>query len=76
VARLCRFDDPTEPDALRALDLFDRYERLSARDTVFAAFTLNRGIDMVLSVDADLDGIEGLTRVDPGDLTAVEALAG
>jgi hypothetical protein len=31
---------------------------------------------MVLSVDADLDGIEGLTRVEPGDLDAVEALAG
>jgi uncharacterized protein len=74
VARLCRFDDLSEADALRALDLFDRYPRLSARDAVFAAFALNRGIDAVLSVDADLDGIEGLTRIDPADSDAVESL--
>jgi uncharacterized protein len=67
VARLCRFDDLNWSDAMRALDLFDRYERLSARDAVFAAFALNRGIQIVLSVDTDLDGIEGLTRVDPAD---------
>jgi predicted nucleic acid-binding protein len=75
VARLCRFDDLSEADALRALDLFDHYERLSARDAVFAAFALNREIDTILSVDTDLDGIEGLTRVDPGDTDALEALA-
>jgi uncharacterized protein len=74
VARLCRFDYLTEADAVRALDLYDRYERLSARDAVFAAFALNRGIDTILSVDADLNGIEGLTRVDPADRAAVEAL--
>jgi predicted nucleic acid-binding protein len=60
---------------MRALDLFERYERLTARDAVFAAFALNRGIDTILSVDADLDGIEGLTRVDPADRDAIEALA-
>jgi predicted nucleic acid-binding protein len=76
VARLCRLDELTEADALLALDLFERYERLSARDAVFAAFALNRDIDTILSVDADLDGIEGLTRVDPADRAAVEALAG
>ena len=76
VARLCRFDYLTEADAVRALDLYDRYERLSARDAVFAAFALNHGIDTILSVDADLDGIDGLTRVDPADRAAVEALAG
>lgn len=74
VARLCRFDDLNEADALRALDLFDRHGRLSARDAVFAAFALNRGIDTVLSVDTDLDGIEGLTRVDPADSDALDAL--
>jgi predicted nucleic acid-binding protein len=74
VARLCRFDDLSDADALRALDLFDRHERLSARDAVFAAFALNRGIDTILSVDTDLDGIDGLTRVDPADSDALEAL--
>lgn len=75
VALLCRFDDLREADAVRALELFAQYERLSARDAVFAAFALNREIDVILSVDADLDGIDGLTRVDPGDLDAVERLA-
>jgi uncharacterized protein len=37
VARLCRFDELNWSDAMRALDLFDRYECLSARDAVFAA---------------------------------------
>lgn len=74
VARLCRFDALSEADAFRALDLFDRYESLSARDAVFAAFALNRGIDAILSVDTDLDGIEGLTRVDPADSDGLAAL--
>jgi uncharacterized protein len=74
VARLCRFDELSEADALRALDLFARYESLSASDAVFAAFALNRGIDTILSVDTDLDGIEGLTRVDPADPDGLEAL--
>jgi len=76
VALLCRFDDLTERDAMRALDQFVRYERLSARDASFTAFALNRGFDTILSVDRDLDGIEGLTRVDPADTSAVAALAG
>jgi predicted nucleic acid-binding protein len=74
VARLCRFHDLTEADALRAMDLFDRYERLTARDAMFAAFALNRGIDAVLSVDTDLDGIADLTRIDPSDRQALESL--
>jgi uncharacterized protein len=75
VARLCRFDDLTEADALRALDLFERHQRLSARDAVFGAFALNRGIHTILSVDADLDGIEGLTRIDPSDASGLGTLA-
>lgn len=76
VARLCRFDQLTEEDARGGLDLFERYEQLSARDAAFAAFALNREIPAVLSVDRDLDGIAGLQRVDPADGAAVEALAG
>ena len=74
VARLCRFDDLGEADALLGLELFERYPRLSARDAVLVAFALNRGIAAILSVDTDLDEIDGLTRIDPGDSEAVEAL--
>lgn len=76
VALLCRFDDLTERDAIAALDLFVRHDRLTARDASFAAFALNRGVDAILSVDRDLDGIDGLTRVDPADVASVAALAG
>ncbi len=74
VARLCRIGDLTKSDALRALDLFDDHERLTARDAMFAAFALNRDIGTILSVDPDFDGIEGLARIDPADRGAVEAL--
>lgn len=74
VVSLCRFDDLSEADTRRALDLFERHERLTARDAVFVAFALNRGIDAILSVDRDLDGIDGLTRIDPADSHAVDAL--
>lgn len=40
-------------------------------DAMFAAFALNRGIRVVLSADTDLEGIEGLRRIDPA---AVEEL--
>lgn len=74
VARLCRFHDLTEEDAQLGIELFTRYGRLSARDATFAALALNRQIPAVLSVDRDLDGIDGLARIDPADRSAVEAL--
>lgn len=74
VARLCRFHELTEDDARTGVDLFERYERLSARDATFVAFALNRDIPAILSVDRDLDGISGLRRVDPADRPALETL--
>lgn len=74
VARLCDFHDLTEADARLGIDLFGRHRRLSARDAAFAAFALNRAIGAILSVDRDLDGIEGLTRIDPSDREAVAVL--
>lgn len=76
VALLCSFDDLTESDARRGIDLFERHETLSARDASFAAFALNREVSAVLSVDAAFDRIDGLRRVDPTDADAVAELAG
>src|SRR5688500_3821045 len=76
VAALCRLHDVRTEDVQRALDLFERSDRLGARDAVFAAIALERGIAAILSPDRDFDGITELTRVDPADGTAVAALAG
>ena len=76
VAALCRLHDVRPEDVRRALDLFERSDRLGARDAVFAAIALERGIAAILSPDRDFDGIAELTRVDPADGATVAALAG
>ncbi len=47
-----------------------------ARDAVFAALALNRGIDAILATDRAFDGIEGLERIDPADEQTVSTLIG
>lgn len=76
VAQLCAIDDLGRADALLGLDLYERHDRLSSRDAVFAAFALNRGIAHLLSADDDLDGIDGLLRIDPRDGPAIDGLSG
>jgi predicted nucleic acid-binding protein len=75
VARLCLLHEVRADDVLRGLDLYARNERLDARDAVFAAVALNRGITAILSPDRAFDDVAGLVRVDPADREAVEALA-
>lgn len=66
---------PVEPnDAQRGLDLFERHPELDARDAVFAALAINRGIDAILATDRAFDGIGGLERIDPADERAVATL--
>jgi len=76
VATLLRLH-PLEPaDAMYALDLFEENPRLDARDAVFAAVALNRGIDAILATDRAFDEVAGLERIDPADERAVATLAG
>jgi predicted nucleic acid-binding protein len=76
VAKLVRLH-PVEPDdALLGLDLFKRHPGLDARDGVFAAVALNRGIDAILATDSAFDGVDGLERIDPTDRKALATLAG
>jgi len=76
VAKLVRLH-PVEPDdALLGLDLFKRHPGLDARDGVFAAVALNRGIDAILTTDSAFDGVDGLERIDPANRRALAALAG
>lgn len=59
---------------LRHLVLFETNSRLDARDAVFAAVALNRGIDAILATDRAFDEVRGLERIDPADERAVATL--
>jgi predicted nucleic acid-binding protein len=66
---------PVEPnDIQRGIDLFETHPNLNARDAVFAALAINRGIDTILATDRAFDGIDGLKRIDPTDEQAVATL--
>ncbi len=68
---------PLEPnDVQRGIDLFETHTDLDARDAVFAALALNRGIDAILATDRAFDGVAGLERIDPADERAVATLIG
>jgi uncharacterized protein len=66
---------PLEPnDVQRGIDLFETHDSLDARDAVFAALAINRGIDAILATDRAFDGIDGLERIDPTDARAIGSL--
>ena len=68
---------PVEPnDVQRGIDLFEMHKELNARDAVFAALAINRGIDAILATDRAFDEIDGLERIDPADKRAVATLSG
>jgi uncharacterized protein len=68
---------PLEPnDVQRGIDLYEAHDGLDARDAVFAALAINRGIDAILATDRAFDGIDGLERIDPADQRAVATLIG
>lgn len=68
---------PLEPsDVQRGIDLFEAHGDLGARDAVFAALALNRGIDAILATDRAFDEVDGLERIDPADHSAVDSLVG
>jgi uncharacterized protein len=74
VAGSCLLHTVGADDIERALDLWCEHGRLDMRDAIFAAQALNRGIDAILSPDRGFDGISGLERIDPTDVTAVDSL--
>lgn len=68
---------PLEPnDVQRGMDLFENHDDLDARDAIFAALAINRGIDTILAADRAFEGIDGLERIDPADERAVATLIG
>lgn len=68
---------PVEPsDVQRGIDLFEVHDQLDARDAVFAALAINRGIAAILSTDHAFDEVGDLERIDPADEQAVGTLLG
>ena len=55
-------------DTDAARKLMERHGRLSARDALHAAVCERRGSSALCSYDRDLDVVDGLTRVEPGEL--------
>lgn len=74
VRALCRLHDVQATDVGLALTLFETHPSLTARDAMFAAVALNRGVQAILTADRDFDGIPGIERVDPLDDDAVATL--
>jgi predicted nucleic acid-binding protein len=74
VAKLVRLHLLEPDDVLRGIDLYERNPRLDARDAVFAAVALNRGIDAILTTDRAFEEVDGLERIDPADEKALAAL--
>jgi predicted nucleic acid-binding protein len=46
-------------------ELARQYPETKPRDLLHAAVMQNNGIDKILSVDRDFDGIDGIERIDP-----------
>lgn len=68
---------PVEPnDVQRGLDLLEHHAGLDARDAVFAALAINRGIDAILATDRAFDEVGGLERIDPADERGIASLVG
>ncbi len=55
-------------DVHLAASLADGHPGISARDLVHAAVMRRLGADRIISSDADLDRLPGVTRLDPADV--------
>ncbi len=52
-----------------SLDLIEKHPTIRGRDAVHAATALAYGIERIASTDRAFDGIPGLTRIDPLDVS-------
>jgi predicted nucleic acid-binding protein len=59
--RSCR----SRADVLRSGNVLLERPHLSPRNALHAATALNNGIETIVSADTDLDGLDGIRRLDP-----------
>lgn len=64
-AQLARLHEFAPSDLPLVMSLLADHPALDARDAVFAATALNRGVDLILSPDRAYDDVPGLRRIDP-----------
>jgi uncharacterized protein len=76
VAKLAWWHPVELNDVQRGIDLFATHSGLNARDAIFAALALNRGIGAILTPDRTFEEVDGLERIDPADERALATLAG
>lgn len=74
VATLVWWHPLESADVFRGMDLFEAHAQLDARDSIFAAVALNRGIGAILSTDRAFDAVAGLERIDPADPRALATI--
>ena len=75
VGRMVARVHPVAPaDFDRALALVEAHPDLPLADALHAAVALNHNLTVLISADADFEGIPGLRRVDPLDGTVIETL--
>jgi len=75
-AELARLHEFSPSDLPLVMTLLGEHAALDARDAVFAATALNRGISLILSPDRAYDQIPGLERLDPAAPDVLQRLAG
>ncbi len=59
-----------------AMEIFAAHPGLQFRDAIHVASARRNGVDRMFSTDLGFDGVPGLTRIDPTDVTAIDALLG
>ncbi len=74
VGELCKLHDSEHRDLTLSLRLFVLHRALDARDALYAATALNRGIDAIVATDQGFDDVAGLERIDPRDRAAMDRL--
>lgn len=71
IAALVELHDFERSDLPLTLELLGDHPALNARDAVFAATAVNRGVGSIVSPDRAFDEVTGLERVDPIDADRV-----
>lgn len=74
-ASLLTLHDVSLSDLEEAFELFGAHGSLDVHDAIHAAVAIRVGSSALISTDHDFDGLPAVSRIDPLDRPALEALA-